>query len=281
MSVLKIKNTPYGAWQPIASIKGEKGDTGPAGGNVTDAVKLALLQIANHVYYDNDQGPTYIQNLQDALFPPADIVSITAVYTQSGPVYNTDDIDDLKTDLVVTANKTGGTTQTIAAANYTLFGELTVGTSTISVVYRGYTTTFDVAVTREPNGLVDGTYSPVSGSGTLTISSNAITGSGVTSSFVNFYVPLQHPINLKAGDVVTFTPTNIIMETTHTGGVYIDINNNLLGGTVYINPFRATPLSKTFTMPVDAVAERFKISGAPMDNRTFTLGMSVNGEVIF
>ena len=281
MSVLKIKNTPSGAWQPIATIKGEKGDTGPAGGNVTDAVKIALLQIAQDVWYLDDKGPTYIQNLQDALYPPSDIVSISAVYTQSGAVYNTDDIDDLKDDLVVTATMTGGTAQTIAAANYTLFGELTVGTSTISVIYRGLVTTFDVAVTREPNGLVDGTYSPISGSGTLTISSNAITGSGIQSDYVYFYVPLQHPLDLKAGDVVKFTPTNIIMETTSTVGVYIDINSNLLGGTVFINPFRATPLSKTFTMPVDAVAEQFRFSGASMSGRTFTLSMSVNGEVIF
>lgn len=248
---------------------------------LTEATKLALMQIVNHVYYDDERRVEYVQQLQDALYPPADILSISAVYTPSAPVYDSAELDDLKADLVVTATKTGGTTQTIAAADYTLFGELTVGTSTISVIYRGYVTTFDVVVTREPNGLVDGTYPPTSGTGTLAVSSNAITGSGIASSFVYFYVPLQHPIDLKAGDVVTFTPTNIIMDTPHTGGVVIDINSNILGGTVDISPFRTTPLSKTFTMPVDAVAERFRFSGVSMSGRTFTLSMSVNGEVFF
>lgn len=280
MSVLKIRDSASGQWQGISSIQGEPGAKGETGG-VNDAVKLALLNIANHVWYNDDKGPEYIRDLQDALFPPDNIVSLAAVYTQSGPVYDTADIDDLKDDLVVTATMTGGTTQTVAAADYTLFGELNIGTSTISVIYRGLVTTFDVAVTREPNGLVDGSYSPISGTGTLAVSSNAITGSGFTSSFVFFPVPLQHPLILKAGDVVTFTPTNIIMETTNNGGVYIDINDNVLEGSVYINPFRDSPLSKTFTMPVDAVAERFKISGASMNGRTFTLSMSVNGEVVF
>lgn len=73
--------------------------------------------------------------------------SISAVYTQSGTVYDTDTLDSLKTDLVVTAHYSDNSTQTIPAADYTLSGTLTVGTSTITVSYGGKTTTFNVTVT--------------------------------------------------------------------------------------------------------------------------------------
>lgn len=289
MSVLKIKNTPSGAWQPIATIKGEKGDKGDVGG-VTDAVKLALLQIANHVYYDNDQGPTYIQNLQDALFPPTDIVSITAVYTQSEAVYNTDDIDDLKADLVVTANKTGGTTQTVAAANYTLFGELDVGTSTITVIYRGYVTTFDVAVTREPNGLVNGTYTAVDGSGranggTATVSNNTIQGVDlVTYKYLD--IPLQSRVKLKTGDVVEFANVAARPATAANNGITITFNGGNYGVSISdtMTPWRNPGLPERATITADFTATSIRVdTSARMNNSAYqiTLQMTVNGEVIF
>lgn len=73
--------------------------------------------------------------------------SITATYTQSGTVYDTDTLDSLKDDLVVTANYSDSSTQTVPAADYTLSGTLTAGTSTITVSYSGKTTTFNVTVT--------------------------------------------------------------------------------------------------------------------------------------
>ena len=70
---------------------------------------------------------------------------ITAVYTQSGTVYDTDTLNSLKSDLVVTAHYTNGTTGVVT--NYILSGTLTAGTSTITVSYGGKTTTFTVTVT--------------------------------------------------------------------------------------------------------------------------------------
>lgn len=81
--------------------------------------------------------------------------SITAAYTQSGTVYDTDSLDSLKADLVVTANYSDGYTQTVPADDYTLSGTLTEGTSTITVSYGGKTTTFDVTVTAGPLYLFD------------------------------------------------------------------------------------------------------------------------------
>lgn len=76
--------------------------------------------------------------------------SISAVYTQSGTVYDTDSLDSLKSDLVVTAVYSDSSTATVVADAYTLSGELTEGTSTITVSYDGKTTTFSVTVS-SPN----------------------------------------------------------------------------------------------------------------------------------
>lgn len=112
---------------------------------ISDDVKVALLQIASKVAYIDDGGQDYYDALYNALYPPADLVSISAVYTQSGTVHDTDTLDSLKADLVVTALYSDQTTQTVTS--YTLSGTLEVGTSTITVSYGGKTTTFTVTVT--------------------------------------------------------------------------------------------------------------------------------------
>jgi hypothetical protein len=111
--------------------------------SIPDNVKVALLNCFDHVAWTDDQGQTYVDALEAALYP---LDHITAVYTQSGTVYDTDSLDSLKSDLVVTAVYEGGNTETVEAANYTLIGTLTDGTSTITVSYGGKTTTFDVTV---------------------------------------------------------------------------------------------------------------------------------------
>ena len=73
--------------------------------------------------------------------------SISAVYTQTEAVYTTDNLNSLKNSLVVTAHYSDGSEAEIAAANYTLSGTLSVGTSTITVTYSEQTTTFAVTVT--------------------------------------------------------------------------------------------------------------------------------------
>lgn len=74
--------------------------------------------------------------------------SISAVYTQSGDVFDTDSLDSLKSDLVVTALYSDASTVIIPSTDYTLSGSLTIGTSTITVSYGGKTTTFNVTVSR-------------------------------------------------------------------------------------------------------------------------------------
>jgi len=75
------------------------------------------------------------------------VVSISAVYTQSGAVHPTDSLDSLKSDLIVTATWSDTTQTTVPSADYTLSGTLAVGTSTITASYEGQTDTFTVTVT--------------------------------------------------------------------------------------------------------------------------------------
>ena len=75
----------------------------------------------------------------------ATLTGITATYTQSGTVYDTASLDDLKADLVVTGTYDDSTTATIT--DYTLSGTLATGTSTVTVGYGGFTDTFSVTVT--------------------------------------------------------------------------------------------------------------------------------------
>ena len=76
--------------------------------------------------------------------------SISAVYTQSGTVLDTDSLDSLKSNLVVTATYSDSSTATVPSADYTLSGTLTEGESTITVSYGGKTDTFTVTVTAAP-----------------------------------------------------------------------------------------------------------------------------------
>ena len=113
---------------------------------LSDEVKQTLLACFEKVAWIDGNGQTYYDALQTALNRGAELLSISAVYTQSGYVYNSDPLDVLKSGLVVTANYDDQTTETVLA--YTLSGTLTVGTSSIIVSYGGKTTTFDVTVTK-------------------------------------------------------------------------------------------------------------------------------------
>ena len=135
------------------------------GGGLTADIKQALMNCFNYVAWkDNDPNASqYISALQSALYPPVNLVSISAVYTQSGTVYTTDSLDSLKPDLVVTAHYSDSTTETVS--NYLLSGTLTAGTSVITVSYGGKTTTFNVTVsaipeygTFTPQNVIDGSY---------------------------------------------------------------------------------------------------------------------------
>ena len=141
------------------------------GSGLTDDLKSALDQLAQKVAYIDDDGQDYYNALYSALYPPANLSYITCVYTQSGTVHAGDSLNSLKSDLVVTAHYSNGTTQTVTS--YTLSGTLTEGTSTITVSYGGKTTTFTVVVSA---GLP--LYTLYQGSATLSAGNSATISNG-------------------------------------------------------------------------------------------------------
>ena len=108
------------------------------------AVKLALDNLLQNVAFKNDTDYSSDKSVVHAWATSINLVSISAVYTQSGTVYDTDSLDGLKSDLVVTASYDDGTSATVSG--YTLSGALEIGTSTITVTYEGKTATFSVIV---------------------------------------------------------------------------------------------------------------------------------------
>ena len=150
-------------------------EEGGSGSGLTEDIKAAMLQIASKVAYIDEHGQDYYDALYDALYPPAPpatLLSIDAVYVQSGTVYTSASLDSLKPDLTVTAHYDDSSSQVIN--NYTLSGTLVSGTNTITVSYGGKTDTFTVTATEwstqpvlthenvtwdtSPTGNVDGLY---------------------------------------------------------------------------------------------------------------------------
>ena len=79
----------------------------------------------------------------------ATLQSISAVYTQSGTVYDNASLNSLTGSLVVTAAWSNSTTSVVPSSEYTLSGTLSTGTSTITVSYGGKTASFTVTVTHK------------------------------------------------------------------------------------------------------------------------------------
>ena len=114
----------------------------------SESFKQALLQVARKVVYIDNDGQIYYDALYNALYPPINVDSITAVWNppQDYVVYTTTPIDTLKAYLTVTATYDDQTTAVLDDDDYVLSGTLTAGTSVITVTYASATTTFNVTV---------------------------------------------------------------------------------------------------------------------------------------
>lgn len=130
------------------------GEAQGGGSGLTDDVKQALLDCFENVAWINKQGQSYYNALYAALYPPSNLVSISATFNQgSAVIYDTDPLNTLKQYLTVTAHYDDSTTGVVT--NYTLSGTMAAGTSTITVLYNGKSTNFTVTVT-EHNPLPSG-----------------------------------------------------------------------------------------------------------------------------
>lgn len=121
--------------------------TNTMGGEISNDLKQALLQLASKVVYIDEHGQTYYNDLYNALYPH-ELMSISATFNQgSNIIYDIDPLTVLNQYLTVVASYSDGTTETISSSDYTLSGNLLEGVSTITVYYEGFTDTFNVNVT--------------------------------------------------------------------------------------------------------------------------------------
>lgn len=127
--------------------------TAPAGGAVTWATSNALVAtVSNGIVTPVGNGSCTITATSGdrsascvvtvSGFP--ELISIDAVYTPSSDVYTFTDLDDLRSDIVVTATYDDESTAVIT--NYTLAGSLTQASSPVVVAYGGMTDTINVTV---------------------------------------------------------------------------------------------------------------------------------------
>lgn len=171
---------------------------------LSQATKSALLDIAEHVAYIDANGQSRYAALDAALNAKA-LLSITAVYTQSGTVYDTDNLDSLKDDLVVTAYYDDGTTADVTSA-CTLSGTLAEGTSTVTVTYQEKTATFEVTVTHAvlPQGFTKYDYMSFTGVDTTKYNRGILMPTKTYANLNNISVEFEYvsKVGTTSGDCI-------------------------------------------------------------------------------
>lgn len=153
--------------------------------SMSDEAKYSLLNLLSDVAYATQNGAALLADLEDKLFPTRHLSSITAAYDQDRPILDTNSLDLVKLDLVVTANYSDGTTETLADDAYELSGTLTAGTSTITVSYGGKTD--EISVTVKHNYASELSNFQLTGNSDTTYSDGVISLKCSTSTQYNNY----------------------------------------------------------------------------------------------
>ena len=283
---------------------------GGSGSGLTAEIKVALLQIASKVAYIDDDGQDYYDDLYDALYPSAEVVSISAVYTQSGTVYDTDTLESLRADLVVTANMSDHTTRTVTT--YTLSGTLAFGTSTITVTYGGKTDTFNVTVASVLYPLTNGEHTftdSATADRTVTVTNqnhvkyvnpHATTASNINGSYAIFDVVTANTTNANTQNINS--PSATLFTLPSGASVEMEISNIQCsalsdaastltkyaialrsGSTSVVTTGDLTPTdtSKTVTKTMDSASNItcvFFFAGKAIESLEFDISLTVNGE---
>ena len=109
------------------------------------SVKIAMDNLLAKLMYMGDPSDDYM--IFHAWALAINPLYITAVFDQGeNVIYDTDSLENLKQYLTVTVHYDDGDSE--AVSSYTLSGELTEGTSVITVSYESFATTFGVTVTK-------------------------------------------------------------------------------------------------------------------------------------
>lgn len=246
------------------------------------AVKLALDTILQNVGFKNTDVYTDELAVVHAWASAINLLSISAVYTQSGTVYENTSLDSLKADLVVTASYDNGTTATVN--DYTLSGELTEGTSVITVAYGGKTTTVNVIVSPPTREMLFGVFE-----------NGYAIGKSTSTSVQNLrqYLPFAYR-NSTAARATTHYPFvnndyvfTVTDSTKYNIAVYDALDNNAISASGYSGAVDSTVYrcgSKTIGwLTTDSVTTDYAwLALKKMDGTAFTAEELANGaEAVF
>lgn len=217
-----------------------------------EEAKAALLACFRGVAWVSQDSQTLYDNLENALNTTAKVLSISAVFEQgSAVIYPEDTLDSLRSFLTVTATLDNG--KTLPVLNYDLSGQLTVGTSVITVTYKSKTTTFNVVV-GEPEWGSDYTwlYKP-SENGLLSVDENvsamvAINGTFGTETLSGDVLNITTPYtgNAGSGNIYKLIPlvcTNAVLkakvkfnslaESLFASGLRLQLSNGTKGAQIF------------------------------------------------
>lgn len=116
-------------------------------------VKRAMDSLFTHMLTNDYDGSAELSTIH-AWATANPVVSISVVYDASGAtVYDTDDLDDLKQNLTVTA--TFADSSTAEVDGYTLSGSMEEGTQTFTVTYDGKTASFTADIAYDSTAKIE------------------------------------------------------------------------------------------------------------------------------
>ena len=189
---ITFNSSNYNVGQTVSVIVAEDSDYRDENTTITLSNSKVSNLLINVSITDNDE---------------AVIQSISAVYNQgSTAVYPSTNLDSLKNNLTVTATYSDNSNSVISSG-YSLSGNLTVGTSIITVTYSGKTTTFNVTVSEESTPGMDSAYSYLK----VTVPASATT----EQSTLYLSKPVGGTMNsLYINDVSKDVPTGVNQVTT-------------------------------------------------------------------
>lgn len=219
--------------------------------------------------------PSVTGNIVITATAVAAVASLSAVYTQSGTVYTTDSIEDLRSDLVVTA--TYGDSSTAVVSDYTLNGTLTEGTSTITASYGGKTATFNVTVTVSRESIF-GTF--VNGHSVSKSTGGGVPANGIYISSTTTRAAFSTPI---VNDNYTLTVTDSSKYNIAVHDVQDDTPISTLHGSAIEHVyFAGGSKSISWKTSDSATTPYILVALKKMDNTAFTDAELANGaEAVF
>ena len=228
------------------------------------------------IFSDVSSNDIFVPAKNTTPTPTPTFSSISATYTQGDTVINTTtSLDSLKNNLVVTAHYSDSSSSVIR--DYTLSGNLTVGTSTITVTYQGKTTTFNVTVSENSGsgGSEDETNLVLYIDKTL---SQEATAENKTNIFVDH--TNNHTVKAKSTNGTSSFVPKIISD----DGTAIQFMNGAeTGNLTVLNSGKLTSLNNTVEIYFESTADIGSTLISFYDNKGSS-GQSLrvsNGRIIF